>query len=549
MKTTALLKAKIEGTTFLGGGRLKQLRERDQLWVLPLAVVGIAAAAGTFVWLLVLNYTGLYQLGRAVGQPALPLYVAVLATWVLTFVAAVPLAISVLYFSRDARILVPLPLPAWKIVTANLGLLYLYSLPLVLVLYVPAVVVVAAAEGVSVTLILGAALTTGTVTLVPLAISVVIVTLIARVVQLSRYRTALEALGMVLLVVVLVGVQLLLSRTVATGGPEQLLQGRIAELILSVQGAVPPAAWAAGGLFRGGLGGLLLFVILSLVLIAGVDVFASAAFLRQVAVQSVTRTRRRRGGRASVDLSPRSAVRALADREYAILTSNSTFIFETAGEVLIFPLILGIMAIATPGEVTQELLPFVTNSPYIFPILLGLLVLLSTINTVSSTALSREGASFDLSLSLPLPGSLQARGKMRSYLQLFYPALVLNATIATALIRLPWTTAVLLSLCAIPFLVLTVSANTFADLRRPLLSWSHPQQAMKQNMNVFVGMGLSLLGIAVGILPGIGVILLGASQTVGVLAAVLVVSAVAVFAARAVLAYADRRYERGFVAE
>jgi len=48
------------------------------------------------------------------------------------------------------------------------------------------------------------------------------------------------------------------------------------------------------------------------------------------------------------------------------------------------------------------------------------------------------------------------------------------------------------------------------DLKRPMLTWNHPQQAMKQNLNVLISIGLNALMI--GILAGIGFLLL----TVGI---------------------------------
>ncbi|MFW5783015.1 MAG: hypothetical protein ACOCY8_00715, partial [Spirochaetota bacterium] len=128
MRTISLLRAKIEGTTFLGGG-FERLRERDQAWVVPVAVVGILVAVVGFVVLLYQNYRGMAMLGVQAGVPDLIFYVAIVAGWAIVLILGFPVAISVLYFSRDTRLLASLPIPAHRIVAANAGLLYLYGLP------------------------------------------------------------------------------------------------------------------------------------------------------------------------------------------------------------------------------------------------------------------------------------------------------------------------------------------------------------------------------------------------------------------------------------
>ena len=58
-------------------------------------------------------------------------------------------------------------------------------------------------------------------------------------------------------------------------------------------------------------------------------------------------------------------------------------------------------------------------------------------------------------------------------------------------------------------MLLGFCASIHIDLMRPVLKWSHPQQAMKQNMNVLIGMGFGLLIWAGLVIPGAGLYLAG----------------------------------------
>ncbi|MFW5742868.1 MAG: hypothetical protein ACOC2D_06275 [Spirochaetota bacterium] len=548
MRTISLLRAKIEGTTFLGGG-FERLRERDQAWVVPVAVVGILVAVVGFVVLLYQNYRGMAMLGVQAGVPDLVFYVAIVAGWAIVFILGFPVAISVLYFSRDTRLLASLPIPAHRIVAANAGLLYLYGLPVAALFVVPALVAGAPAVSALGTGIVrywaAGAVVTVLLPVVPLALSALIVTGITRLVNLSRYRTGLEALGMVLLVVVLVGLQVALSRSLADDGAGVAVSGALGSFVVGLRDAVPPAGWYAAGFTAGRLGVFAAACGGTLAVGAGAIAVVGRGYLLQLANQTVTRTRRRRATPGA--MPPEHApLTSLVMREVKLLTSNSTFLFESVGEVFVFPIILLILRLATPGEVIAQIVPRLDRTDLLLPIVVAALVLFAGINSVSSAALSREGRTFDLSLSLPVPGSTQVAAKIVTYLVLFGGALAINAVLATWILARPWWYAPVIVVCGLPFIWLIGTTTVYADLRRPHLNWNHPQQAVKQNMNVVIGMGIAVVALGVAATPAAVAAARGApAGLVLVLGAGLALVGAAVIG-RLVLRYADRRYANAF---
>ena len=80
------------------------------------------------------------------------------------------------------------------------------------------------------------------------------------------------------------------------------------------------------------------------------------------------------------------------------------------------------------------------------------------------------------------------------------------------------------------------------DLARPLLDWTNPQKAIKQNLNVLLAM-LADIGILTGVFFGVKVLLkakLGTVAVLGILFAGLAALAAASYAA--LLKVADKRY-------
>jgi ABC-2 type transport system permease protein len=243
---------------------------------------------------------------------------------------------------------------------------------------------------------------------------------------------------------------------------------------------------------------------------------------------------------------PHSPMQALIRRELRLMTSNSTFLFESIGELAVFPILLLVFRFSMPGEAMDEIRPLLQNNDVLVPALFGVLLLLAGINTITAAGLSREGKSFNLSLSIPVPGRVQAGAKIITYLILFGGAFVVNAAIAVSITQLSWWLVPLYSVAALPFLVLIGSVTLAADVRRPLLNWTHPQQAVKQNMNVLVGMGLAIVALAVVGAPAALSLMLGARPLVALFAAVAAALVIGSLALRAVLRYADRRYGNAF---
>jgi ABC-2 type transport system permease protein len=172
----------------------------------------------------------------------------------------------------------------------------------------------------------------------------------------------------------------------------------------------------------------------------------------------------------------------------------------------------------------------------------GGLILFTCITTVSSTSISREGKGFALSLSLPLSGREQIKAKMFFHLLFFYPSFLLNILLVYLLLNLDPIHLLYIIPGGIILMGVTFLGDILFDLKRPLLDWNHPQQAMKQNMNAIAGMGMSLLIIAVFAAFGILLITAGVSAVITGLLIDAAGTALFLLGYPALSAYADKRY-------
>lgn len=545
MRLVLLVRAGLANMGLFSRAAWHEAKEKDRLWMLPLALVGMAIFAGTVVFVLLQVYSGLYKLGLHLGRPEILFFYAMLGSTVFTFFLVIPIALSTMYFSKDIPMLIPLPLRSVEIVGAKALLVYGYAWPIHALVMLPALIVSAQGSGVSAWFVVDCLFGLFLAQLLPLALSLLFVTLLVKLVNLSRFRTLLEVVGMLLMLGAVILLQLSISRllgTTAAGGanPVAGLQAGFTALYR----ALPPLAWLARA-FSGpqGLSSLLLSLACGGGL-AALAVWASqAAFVRDYSGRLSTGTKRKLDLAALAGYRRSSRpVSALVRREWAILTSNSTFIFQSVGEALVLPLMILIMSVLLPAEQLTPIKGFLTNTPLAGLILFGILVMMTTIGTISATSVSREGKTFPLSLFLPLSGRTQVWAKLRFHLLILYTAFLVDVAILYLMFQPPWQHLIYILPGGLAFQVLLFIPALWTDLRRPLLTWSHPQEAMKQNMNALAAIGYSfgtigLCAILVWRLLEAGLSPLLCGSLIGGLAAV----AAALLLPR-LLRYADKRY-------
>jgi ABC-2 type transport system permease protein len=546
MKTLQLVRAVVQGTTWLSADGLRDLVRRGRLWMPALAGLGILAGAAMAVFMVLGVYRGLLSWGTANGLPDLLPFSALLGSGSFLFVTAIPLALSLLYYSSDLAMLLPMPVRSRSILAAKFFLLFLYCLPVHLVLFVPALWLQTAATGISAAAALGALLALVIYPLLPLSLAVLAALALMKAVNLSRWRTLLETIGMGIGTVLVVGLALFFSRSVmaavtgAAGVPVSAFFG----LFAGMRNALPPLAWAASAMIPGAGP---LTVLFSAVTPAALAIAATAAAAAGFAADVMERSApsRRHAALSGQAGAVRGVLRTLLGREWAILTSSSTFIFEAVGELLVLPLLLGVYGLLIPRQYLMAAMNAINGMSFLPLALTAGIALMTGLTTVSSTSLSREGRHFGISLMVPIAGRTQVSAKLLLHLLLFSPAYLLDCAIAWLLFRYPPVSLVFMIPAGLAVLVLSFCVGIYFDMKRPFLRWTHPQQAMKSNTNALLGIGGSAGVVLVTAVPCALLVLAGMDTLLVGCAAALVFSGAAALVLPRLLAFADRQYGGG----
>ncbi|MBN2736299.1 MAG: hypothetical protein JXR70_04915 [Spirochaetales bacterium] len=474
----------------------RDLKQKDMLWVLPLALLGILSALATMGFLIFQQFSSFYSLGLVLNQPALPFFFLTMGIWAFGFLTAIPLVFSLLYYSKDLPLLFSLPVSRGQVVLSKLAIIYGYLLAISLVFSTMMIAVLINMGAGNPAQFILIALGGFVLPLFPMALAVFFVAFFLRVIDFQRFRILFEVLGMFLALLLIMGINLLFSQTMADQGSMDNSLSGLAKMLSALIDRFPPAAWAAKALSRNSVADYLFFVMFS---VAGVYVawfFSTHTLAHILEKQS---SKKRSSGRGQYRLAQTiGIVPALIKKDLFILVSNSTFIFQGMGEMLILPILLIIYSVAIPKEALEQMLQAIEAVSSWMPlIILGAASLFTGLTSFGCTTISREGKSIQLPLSLPLSGHVHFKAKMILHLAIYGSIFVIDSFILTLLFQLSLAQWLILLPAGLILVFISFTVGLWIDFSRPVLNWNHPMEAVKNNLNVLINMGILMAYMAV----------------------------------------------------
>lgn len=535
----------------LGLSALRLAARRNKRKLLEMLGVALAFLVGIGSLMVVYSMflKGLYQAGTMLGQPEVVLTMAYLGGQMMVFVFGIFYVISTFYFSEDLNLLVPLPLYPYQILGSKLINIMLYEYITLVPLLLPALVIYGQGKGVGVWLKgLGVILLSP---VLPLTLATLIAVVLMRVVNLRKRKDLLTIVGGFLSIILILALNLFFNNRLGNMNQEQLMtfltEGM--GLINAIGRSFPPSIWATFAISQGGNAGLLYFLLL---LGTSLGLFLFLLWLsNQIFFKGLLagQEERRNKQKISKDEMTRryqrqsSPVIALFWREWKLLMRTPVYVLNAMAGVIIGPLMILLTRFSGNSQDMEQVLKLLQGTGFYF-VLGGALIItfINGINVVSSTAISREGSSFWISKMIPVAPRDQVRAKALH--GLVVALMGIGTTLLTIFVTLPVSWLELLGMGALGFLgsAASVYIGLMIDVYRPKLEWTNPQQAVKQNLNVFFEMLALFLVLGAGFGLFRLLVLLGSSDaviygvfTVGLIALNLVL--------RSILYHlADRRY-------
>lgn len=493
----ALLGAGLRQNFALALIRHRIFRERRDLWLAALFSIALLGVIPVIV--LYFKVLGLvFSILQAQGQETALLTLAILAGQLFILIFGLFYVLSAFYFSRDLEFLVSLPARPYEVIAAKFGVIMVNEYLTAMLIVVPAFVVYGIRAAMPLAYWPLAGLVFLLLPVIPLALSGLLVMAMMRMVNVSRKKDFFILAGSLLL---LAAVLLLQFGLAGSRRPEELLQFFTAAdgLARLVGEKFPPCVWAsrllAAGFSGRGPGYLALFAGLSAGVLLLLLWAAEKLFYRGLIGLSEMAARRTRlspvalAGRLT---ARRAAWRAILLREWKLMNRTPIFLLNGIISVILVPVMLLLMVRSSTGSASIAFLRILGSGERTAVTLFtaAFFVVCGCLNGTASSTFSREGRNFWISKVIPVAPGRQAAGKfIHSYLVVIL-GIVCGSLVARPVLGLGWETVLPAGLLALAAGALITSANMAVDLSRPLLTWTHPQRAIKQNLNVLLATAL-----------------------------------------------------------
>ncbi len=470
--------------------RYKYFKQKKELWRPVVAILGGGAGLfvlmGTYFTLASVFYAG----GKMLGQSWLVLEIAILLGELLVFFFGLGWAISVLYFSDDLPILLPLPLKPRQIMLSKFLLVLANQYIFLLFVFLPPFLIYALGERAGFLYYLTALAVFLCAPVLPQGLATLLVLPLMNWASKKRARDFFTVLTYLLALGAGIGMQFFFQRNPFFRHHENMagLADQMANLAARLGALFPPAWWTTKALAGPGTGegmmNLLLFlcsssVIFVLLILLGQKIFLGGIrrgleiSTRRAARPSVIRTR------------AASPFQALFRREWKLFIRTPVYVMNVI-PAAIFPVffVFFVFFVQPGGPSLEEIRKFLGAYPYVKLVVAAMAAFIAGTIPLAATAVSREGKFFGLSKALPVGATVQVQAKL-AFALLVNIFCFLLFFVPVAIVFFNGAGDVLLTgalSLAVMFVINVV--DLCIDLKRPSLDWDNPQKAMQGNLNV-----------------------------------------------------------------
>ncbi|HZJ76198.1 MAG TPA: hypothetical protein VFC70_00690 [Oscillospiraceae bacterium] len=489
-------------TTFSLSSVTYSFKNKKNRW--QVIVFGIAMLSLLPTYFLLIKSLGIiYGIYDQIGQRPMFLLSGFLVAQIIVFLFGLLYVMSKYYFSNDLSLLVPLPIKPSHILGSKFATLmvseYLTSLPIIL----PFILIYGTRGGEGILYWIYAFLLILILPVVPLILSSILIMFFMKYTNIGGKKDLVRTLSMILFIVIMVYIQLKINtitqRSISLGEDFLINLVRDSNLLVKKAGLkFPPAMWASLSLSNysniTGLGYLLIFIgagMLGFVIM----IFLSENLLFDGLIGNIEVSASK--GKAKRKLAIRDSTRqikpylALAKKEIIMLFKTPVYLLNSVGGVIVIPIMVVMTFITGGGGSAAALIGI--KPEFIALAGIGYVAYLGILNSIGTTTFSREGKSFWIQRTLPIKARDQIIGRILSSVAIQILGLITLLIVLAFIMKLKVSTIILIIVLGLLGSIPMTQIGMVIDIIRPLLTWTNPQQAMKQNLNVLIGMGLGTL--------------------------------------------------------
>lgn len=484
-------------------------------WVLFLVSILVLVPSLIFTYLTVIS--NIYEILETLDQHGLLISLGLAICSFIVFFSGLFHIISSFYFASDIEDFLPLPVRPKQIVGAKFVVAILYQYLLLAFLFLPILIYYGVQQGVGVVYYFYGLIILLLIPVVPLALATLLVMVIMRFANLSRYKELLKILGGITAILLGISVSYLVQYYSADVNPDQvmaLIEIGNNSLALLMAKILPTINWATQVLFSyqtlGGLVNLLIYMSVSIGVYIVLLHFSDLVYFKGVIGISETGSRRPGSINLSKLVKRRSVIFSYTLNELKLLFRTPIYFLNCVLINLIWPVFFVVPFILgsseTPEGANMELMTELINDPSLKGIVIAVIIAALTFiggsNGIAATAISREGQTLFTKRYIPVSYRDQLLAKILPSFIIGYGGLVFLIGVLVLAVKIPNYIAIISLLLGWLPILFTSFIGILVDVHNPKLEWDSEQKAVKQNLNVLYSILASMLiSVVVVVVP------------------------------------------------
>ena len=447
----------------------------------------------TLYSLYMLAKEGMYML-LPLQQEGLVLSLLFIALSSVTFFMSIFLVPAVYYFSKDSETLLTLPLKPEEIVLSKFCLSVVYEYLTTFLLAIPVLVAYIQVMNPDVFFYVKVLIILLLSPVVPLAFGAIIIMVIMAFVPFFKNRDLFNYASGFLALAFAIGIN------VVVGGTANLSQEKLLAMLTEGNNSLlaifkfmfPNLPFAIQSLVDGSwLSFILFLVITALVVFVFLTISKIVYFIGIIGVNETAAGRKQLNFKAyQKETSTKGAMMSYFLKEMRLMIRTPIYLLNNIATAFILPIIF-LVSIGSSVNGEEEFSAFIKSIDWTNPDLLlivsfaglALGLMMSTLNLITPTALSREGSNIFFMKYIPMSYVKQIQAKIMSGLVVSLVGILFSIIVAVILLRMHPIVIILILVMSIQGMIFMNYLGMIVDLIRPKLVWEQEAAAVKQNLN------------------------------------------------------------------
>lgn len=450
-------------------------------------------------------YASMDQLGSVLGN------VMFLAS-ILIFMLSLFLIPSIFYFSSDNAILLALPLKPEQILASKFSVCVIYEYIFCLFILVPSYTAYAQYTSVSIFFYLVAAVSILFLPVYPLVLSTLITILVMRFVPFFKNRDRFNMIGGIIIFIIAMSFSFYTQSISASDSEAMmrlLLEGN--DSMLSIYSIIfPSLPFFARAMVQGDILQFLIAISIPVIALCILMTLGKFLYFKGAIGFGETASSHKTISKQELEKTSQTKNKLLSYviKEMKLLIRTPVYFLNCISICIIMPAVFVLLPMLTGNSSSMDfqtlfamLDPSINLVPHMMLIGIGTGFFLGTMNSISATAISREGSSLMYMKYIPMAYKDQIHAKSLCGICLGILTILLTIISLMLVLPLPLHYYGIIFVCGSITTIFGNELGIIFDVLHPKLVWEQEAAAVKQNMGAMLVMfsGMALCFLCIGI--------------------------------------------------